>query len=73
MNRIITEMVRLSVFSTSTLLRFTIAQGVFDVDPKTGLTLIEVAEDSSVEEIKKSTGCDFKVSPNLKKMPIPPP
>jgi len=45
--------------------------GVFDVDPKRGLILIEVAEDSSVDEIKKSTGCDFVVSSNLKKMEVP--
>eukprot|EP01087_Luapelamoeba_hula_P000192 TRINITY_DN1011_c0_g1_i1.p1 TRINITY_DN1011_c0_g1~~TRINITY_DN1011_c0_g1_i1.p1 ORF type:complete len:538 (-),score=87.58 TRINITY_DN1011_c0_g1_i1:67-1680(-) len=39
---------------------------VFDVDPKEGLTLIEVDSDSSVEEVTKATGCPFKVSPNLK-------
>ena len=39
--------------------------------PKQGLTLIEVAEDSSVEEIRKGSGCDFVVSPQLKKMEIP--
>ncbi|XP_044877407.1 succinyl-CoA:3-ketoacid coenzyme A transferase 1, mitochondrial isoform X1 [Mauremys mutica] len=40
-------------------------KAVFDVDKKKGLTLIEIWEGLSVDEIKKSTGCDFTVSPNL--------
>ena len=28
--------------------------------------LIEVAEDTTVDAIKENTGCEFKVSPNLK-------
>ncbi|CAB3405375.1 unnamed protein product [Caenorhabditis bovis] len=41
---------------------------VFDVDKKDGLTLIEVREDLTVEDIKKVTGCAFKVSNDLKPM-----
>ena len=28
--------------------------------------LVEIAGDTTVDEVKKATGCDFKVSPNLK-------
>jgi len=39
---------------------------VFDVDKKNGgLILVEKAEDTTVDEIKESTGCDFRVSSNL--------
>ncbi|KAM9328863.1 succinyl-CoA:3-ketoacid coenzyme A transferase 1, mitochondrial [Gastrophryne carolinensis] len=41
-------------------------KAVFDVDKEKGLTLIEIAEGLTVEDIKKSTGCDFRVCPNLK-------
>ncbi|KAF2984624.1 hypothetical protein EK904_012545, partial [Melospiza melodia maxima] len=34
---------------------------VFDVDKKKGLTLIEIWEGLTVDDIKKSTGCDFAV------------
>uniref|UniRef100_A0A7M4FGD9 Succinyl-CoA:3-ketoacid-coenzyme A transferase n=1 Tax=Crocodylus porosus TaxID=8502 RepID=A0A7M4FGD9_CROPO len=37
-------------------------KAVFDVDKKKGLTLIEIWEGLSVDDIKKSTGCDFAVS-----------
>ncbi|XP_057564940.1 succinyl-CoA:3-ketoacid coenzyme A transferase 1, mitochondrial isoform X2 [Hippopotamus amphibius kiboko] len=40
-------------------------KAVFDVDSKKGLTLIELWEGLTVDDIKKSTGCDFTVSPNL--------
>jgi hypothetical protein len=40
----------------------TFLQGVFDVDKKNGLTLIELWEGLTVDDIKKSTGCDFAVS-----------
>lgn len=43
-------------------------KGVFDVDKKNGLTLIELWEGLTVDDIKKSTGCDFAVSPNLMPM-----
>jgi 3-oxoacid CoA-transferase subunit B len=37
---------------------------VFDVDKQggTGLTLIEIAPGCSVEDVRKVTGCDFKVA-----------
>jgi 3-oxoacid CoA-transferase len=42
-------------------------KAVFDVD-KSGLTLIEVAEGVTVDDVKKYTEPEFKVSPNLKKI-----
>jgi 3-oxoacid CoA-transferase len=41
---------------------------VFDVDFTEGLTLIEVAEGVTVEEVKAKTEAPFKVSPDLKAM-----
>ncbi|XP_003505099.1 succinyl-CoA:3-ketoacid coenzyme A transferase 2A, mitochondrial isoform X1 [Cricetulus griseus] len=43
-------------------------KAVFDVDPKKGLTLVELWEGSSLDEVKATTGCAFKVSPDLKPM-----
>ncbi|XP_045141094.1 succinyl-CoA:3-ketoacid coenzyme A transferase 1, mitochondrial [Echinops telfairi] len=43
-------------------------KAVFDVDKKNGLTLIELWEGLTVDDIKKSTGCDFAVSPKLMPM-----
>ncbi|XP_023598266.1 succinyl-CoA:3-ketoacid coenzyme A transferase 1, mitochondrial isoform X1 [Trichechus manatus latirostris] len=43
-------------------------KAVFDVDKKEGLTLIEIWEGLTVDDIKKSTGCDFAVSPKLMPM-----
>ncbi|XP_019484854.1 PREDICTED: succinyl-CoA:3-ketoacid coenzyme A transferase 1, mitochondrial [Hipposideros armiger] len=43
-------------------------KAVFDVDNKKGLTLIELWEGLTVDDIKKSTGCDFAVSPKLMPM-----
>uniref|UniRef100_A0A8C0B9G6 3-oxoacid CoA-transferase n=1 Tax=Buteo japonicus TaxID=224669 RepID=A0A8C0B9G6_9AVES len=37
-------------------------KAVFDVDKKKGLTLVEIWEGLTVDDIKKSTGCDFTVS-----------
>jgi 3-oxoacid CoA-transferase len=42
--------------------------GVFEVDAKKGLTLIEIANGVSVEEIKSKTGAPFAVSDSLKPM-----
>jgi len=42
---------------------------VFDVDRKAGeLELIELAEGVTLDEIRRKTGCEFKVSENLGKM-----
>uniref|UniRef100_A0A7N4P6I6 Succinyl-CoA:3-ketoacid-coenzyme A transferase n=1 Tax=Sarcophilus harrisii TaxID=9305 RepID=A0A7N4P6I6_SARHA len=43
-------------------------KAVFDVDKEKGLTLIEIWEGLTVDDIKKSTGCDFAVSPKLMPM-----
>jgi 3-oxoacid CoA-transferase len=43
-------------------------QGVFDVDFTTGLTLIEIADGVTVEEIKSKTEAAFKVADDLKPM-----
>ena len=41
---------------------------MFDVDFTNGLTLIEVAEGVTVDEIKSKTDAPFKVVDNLKTM-----
>lgn len=43
-------------------------QCVFEVDKEKGLTLTELAEGVKVEDILVSTGCEFNVSPNIKRM-----
>uniref|UniRef100_A0A8C9X308 Succinyl-CoA:3-ketoacid-coenzyme A transferase n=1 Tax=Sander lucioperca TaxID=283035 RepID=A0A8C9X308_SANLU len=43
-------------------------KAVFDVDKTKGLTLIEVWEGLTPEDIKACTGTDFEVSPNLRSM-----
>lgn len=43
---------------------------VFDVKPEGGLLLIEHAPGVTVDDIRKATGCDFEVSPNLKEMSL---
>jgi 3-oxoacid CoA-transferase len=42
--------------------------GVFDVDFTEGLTLVEIAEDVTVDEIKAKTEAPFKVADDLKPM-----
>ena len=34
---------------------------MFDVNPDKGLTLIEIADEVSVEDVKAATGCPFEV------------
>lgn len=46
----------------------TILQAVFDVDFTDGLTLVEVAEGVTVDEIKSKTDAPFKVADSLKSM-----
>ncbi|XP_037932506.1 succinyl-CoA:3-ketoacid-coenzyme A transferase, mitochondrial [Teleopsis dalmanni] len=43
-------------------------KAVFEVEKGVGLTLIEVAEGYTVDDVIACTGAKFKVSPNLKKM-----
>lgn len=38
------------------------------MDKEAGLTLIEIAEDTTIEDVLTSTGCEFSVSPDLKKI-----
>lgn len=41
---------------------------VFEVNKEEGLTLIEIAEGVEIPDILNSTGCEFKISENLKPM-----
>jgi 3-oxoacid CoA-transferase B subunit len=43
-------------------------KAVFDVNESKGLMLMELWEGCTMDELKKSTGCDFAVSPNLRPM-----
>jgi len=43
-------------------------KGVFNVNKETGLTLVEIAEGVTVEDIIMTTACQFEVSPDLKPM-----
>lgn len=43
-------------------------QCVFEVDRDKGLTLTELADGVTVEDVVQHTGCEFKVSADLKKM-----
>lgn len=40
---------------------------VFKFNKETGeMMLVEISKDTTLEEVKKATGCDFKISPNLR-------
>ena len=41
-------------------------KAVFKVHPTEGLTLLELAEDQTLQTITEATGAKFKVSPDLK-------
>lgn len=43
-------------------------KAVFEVDKEAGLTLTEIADGVKIEDIVNTTGCQFKVSPELKPM-----
>lgn len=43
---------------------------VFDVDPITGLTLTELIDGCTIETIKETTGCDFKIASDIKEVSI---
>lgn len=46
--------------------------GVFEIDSKEGMTLIELSPFvTSVDEVKEKTGCAFKVAQNLQSEPSP--
>jgi len=42
--------------------------GVFEILPNKGLTLVEIADDTTLDEVKKYTGCSFAVADPLVKM-----
>jgi 3-oxoacid CoA-transferase len=46
----------------------TFVQCVFDVDFTEGLTLIEVADGVTVDEVRSKTGAEFKVADEVKPM-----
>ncbi len=41
---------------------------MFDIDKKSGLTLSEIGEGFSVDDVKKATGCEINVAKDLKPM-----
>lgn len=43
-------------------------KGVFEVDYEKGLTLIEKADDVTMEELVQATGCLFRIAEDLKPM-----
>lgn len=43
-------------------------KAVFEVDKEDGLTLTEIADGVSLQEVVDCTGCMFQVSPDLKPM-----
>lgn len=44
--------------------------GVFDFNREGGLTLVELANGVTVEQVKANTGCSFLVASDLKEMPL---
>ena len=43
-------------------------KGVFNVDKEKGLTLIELAEDVTLEQLTAATDAEFSIAENLKPM-----
>ena len=43
---------------------------MFDVDPEKGLTLIEIAPDTTLEKVKAATEAPFAVAKDLKTMQV---
>ena len=43
-------------------------QGVFEIDKEKGMTLIEIGEGFSVEDVKAATGCELNIPEDLPKM-----
>lgn len=40
-------------------------QCVFDVDREAGLTLVELAQGTTVEDVRQATGCDFRLAERI--------
>jgi len=59
---------RLPLTGTRCVDRIITELGVFDCHPQNGLTLVEIAPDTTVEQIKAVTEAPFKVAENLKTM-----
>lgn len=66
----ILEKCDLPLTGTRVVNRIITDMAVFDVDPKTGLILIETAPGVTVDQIKGATGCPFKISTELKPMQL---
>uniref|UniRef100_A0A183C226 3-oxoacid CoA-transferase n=3 Tax=Globodera pallida TaxID=36090 RepID=A0A183C226_GLOPA len=58
----------LPLTGTGVVCRIITEMAVFDVHPTDGLTLVEVYETFSVEDVVRATGCEFKICENLKPM-----
>ena len=43
-------------------------QGVFEIDKETGMTLTEIGEGFTVEDVIKATGCHLNIAPDLRQM-----
>ena len=43
-------------------------QGVFEIDKDKGMTLTEIGEGFSVEDVKAATGCELNIPEDLPKM-----
>jgi 3-oxoacid CoA-transferase len=41
--------------------------GVFSVDPKQGITLLELAPGATLDDVKSKTGCPVKIADTLKR------
>ena len=48
-----------------TFLKF---QGVFETNKDNGMTLTEIGEGFSVDDVKAATGCQLNISENLQNM-----
>lgn len=64
---IITDLVRCAVLMLTESMLIS-QQGVFEVDWKHGLTLTEIADGVTIDEIRTKTDAPFKVADNLKSM-----
>lgn len=61
---------RLPLTGTRCVNRIITELAVFDVDFQNGLTLMEIAPDTTVDAVRAATEAPFQVSPNLKQMQI---
>lgn len=64
----IVEECSLPLTGTRCVNRIITEMAVFDVDPTEGLTLVEIAEGVTEDEVAKATGCSYKVADKLNPM-----